>query len=74
MDLKTRHPVSPALPGLDHQSGISRNICTAQPDHPRNRAELDALGFLEVETAFAQRESRGGRARPFITHHNAPTS
>lgn len=35
------------------------------------RAELDALGFLEVETPLLNVIPGGAAARPFVTHHNA---
>ena len=35
------------------------------------RAELDGLGFLEVETPLLNAIPGGAAARPFITHHNA---
>src|SRR6266536_1177821 len=35
------------------------------------RAELDARGFLEVETPVLQAVAGGALARPFTTHHNA---
>jgi lysyl-tRNA synthetase, class II len=35
------------------------------------RRELDARGFLEVETPMLQSLYGGASARPFITHHNA---
>jgi lysyl-tRNA synthetase class 2 len=35
------------------------------------RRELDALGFLEVETPVLQTVYGGANARPFLTHHNA---
>jgi lysyl-tRNA synthetase class 2 len=35
------------------------------------RAELDARGFMEVETPMMQPIPGGAAARPFITHHNA---
>ena len=34
------------------------------------RAQLDALGFLEVETPMMQPLYGGATARPFVTHHN----
>jgi lysyl-tRNA synthetase class 2 len=37
----------------------------------RLRNELDARGFLEVETPMMQPIPGGAAARPFITHHNA---
>jgi lysyl-tRNA synthetase class 2 len=37
----------------------------------RLRDELDARGFLEVETPMMQPIPGGAAARPFITHHNA---
>jgi lysyl-tRNA synthetase class 2 len=37
----------------------------------RLRTELDARGFLEVETPMMQPIPGGAAARPFITHHNA---
>jgi lysyl-tRNA synthetase class 2 len=35
------------------------------------RRELDARGFLEVETPMLQSLYGGAAARPFVTHHNA---
>jgi lysyl-tRNA synthetase, class II len=35
------------------------------------RAELDARGFIEVETPVLQAIAGGALARPFTTHHNA---
>jgi len=35
------------------------------------RAQLDALGFIEVETPMMQQIPGGAVARPFVTHHNA---
>ena len=35
------------------------------------RRQLDALGFLEVETPMMQPLFGGAAARPFVTHHNA---
>ena len=35
------------------------------------RRELDARGFLEVETPMMQSLYGGATARPFMTHHNA---
>lgn len=35
------------------------------------RAQLDALGYLEVETPVLQPLYGGASARPFVTHHNA---
>ena len=35
------------------------------------RRELDARGFLEVETPMMQALYGGATARPFVTHHNA---
>jgi lysyl-tRNA synthetase class 2 len=35
------------------------------------RRELDARGFLEVETPMMQALYGGAAARPFVTHHNA---
>ena len=35
------------------------------------RANLDASGFLEVETPVLQSVASGAAARPFATHHNA---
>ncbi len=35
------------------------------------RRELDARGFLEVETPMLQALYGGAAARPFVTHHNA---
>jgi lysyl-tRNA synthetase class 2 len=35
------------------------------------RAELDARGFVEVETPVLQSIAGGAMARPFTTHHNA---
>ncbi len=35
------------------------------------RRELDARGFLEVETPMMQSLYGGATARPFVTHHNA---
>jgi lysyl-tRNA synthetase, class II len=37
----------------------------------RIRRELDARGFLEVETPVLQPLYGGAAARPFVTHHNA---
>ena len=34
------------------------------------RAQLDALGYLEVETPVLQPLYGGASARPFVTHHN----
>ncbi|MCA8908239.1 MAG: lysine--tRNA ligase, partial [Rhodospirillaceae bacterium] len=34
------------------------------------RAELEARGFLEVETPMLQSLQGGAAARPFVTHHN----
>lgn len=34
------------------------------------RAELDALGFIEVETPILQSLYGGASAKPFVTHHN----
>lgn len=35
------------------------------------RDELDARGFVEVETPILQPIASGAAARPFVTHHNA---
>jgi lysyl-tRNA synthetase class 2 len=35
------------------------------------RSELDARGFIEVETPVLQSVAGGANARPFTTHHNA---
>lgn len=35
------------------------------------RRELDAMGFLEVETPVLQAIPGGAEAKPFVTHHNA---
>lgn len=35
------------------------------------RRNLDALGYLEVETPVLQPQYGGAAARPFLTHHNA---
>ncbi len=35
------------------------------------REQLDARGFLEVETPMMQALAGGAAARPFVTHHNA---
>ncbi len=35
------------------------------------RRDLDALGYLEVETPVLQPQYGGAAARPFLTHHNA---
>jgi lysyl-tRNA synthetase, class II len=35
------------------------------------REEMNARGFIEVETPMLQRVHGGANARPFITHHNA---
>ncbi len=35
------------------------------------RTQLDALGYLEVETPVLQPLYGGASARPFVTHHNA---
>jgi lysyl-tRNA synthetase class 2 len=35
------------------------------------RTELDARGFMEVETPMMQPIPGGAAARPFVTHHNA---
>jgi lysyl-tRNA synthetase class 2 len=37
----------------------------------RLRAELDARGFMEVETPMMQPIAGGAAARPFVTYHNA---
>jgi lysyl-tRNA synthetase class 2 len=37
----------------------------------RLREELDARGFMEVETPMMQPIPGGAAARPFVTHHNA---
>jgi lysyl-tRNA synthetase, class II len=37
----------------------------------RMREELDARGFMEVETPMMQPIPGGAAARPFVTHHNA---
>ena len=35
------------------------------------RRQLDAKGFIEVETPMLQSQYGGAAARPFVTHHNA---
>ena len=35
------------------------------------RRQLDAKGFVEVETPMLQSQYGGAAARPFVTHHNA---
>lgn len=48
-----------------------RNLFRARSVMTRTlRAELDAMGYLEVETPVLQPLYGGASARPFITHHN----
>ena len=50
----------------------ARRIATARAAVLRAiRRELDARGFLEVETPVLQATAGGALARPFVTHHRA---
>ena len=62
--------LSPALSGPDRESGGSQSLRHAREDLASLRRQLEARGFLEVETPMLQSIYGGAAARPFTTHHN----
>ena len=49
---------------------VAEGVRDPRQDYRRLRRELEARGFVEVETPMMQPLYGGAAARPFVTHHN----